>query len=88
MKQNKSHRGQGMNNFFLLFYSAKPQSQEVRIFIQRNWLHHGACPVCKEALSDILRLMDFPVRLVHSVCHLLNGQGKLPGNIIWRDEGF
>lgn len=54
-------------------------------FIPISLLYHGACPMCKDFLSDSLGLMHFLVRQVHSItCSMV--KESFSGNIIWRSE--
>ena len=58
-------------------------------FIPTSLLHHGACPACKDFLSDSIDLMDFSVGQVHSItCSMV--EESFSGNtcIIWRSERF
>ena len=52
--------------------TAQPNSQ---------WLHSCIEQRAKKVMSDSLRLVDFPVRLVDSVLHLPDGQVKFLGKI-------
>ena len=58
-----------MNNYFLLFYSPKLQSQ-VRILIYRNW-PIVICISFLQVPSDILPMKDMPVKVDGQGCALM-----------------